>query len=144
MDEIDFEAPEIGTCACCGREQTRLTRFVTRDGDAFAVYKAVLPGGEHQRRADLIVGLGDWDEAASPDQRVAFALQVWADEAMINVAVVDAEQSAWQSGFFGRVVSREEALRHPWLQQVYDLSDQIVERDKAIIDYLERSAGRVD
>ena len=114
-----------------------LTRFVSRQGNAWAIYKAILPDGAHRRRVDIIIAFGDWDEAASPRQRVTFALQMWADETMINVSIVDGEL-AWKPTFLRRLMQREEALRHPWLQHAYDLSDQIALRDAAIVAYLDK------
>ena len=39
-DEIEFGEPTYYDCDCCGHRTTKLTRFITRDGDAFAAYYA--------------------------------------------------------------------------------------------------------
>ncbi len=40
MIRIEFEEPTSSSCACCGKATIRLTRFVYRDEDAYAVYYA--------------------------------------------------------------------------------------------------------
>jgi hypothetical protein len=38
MIRIEFENPIESQCECCGKTTVRLTRFVYRDDDAYAVY----------------------------------------------------------------------------------------------------------
>lgn len=137
MFEIEFVEPSHATCECCGAPSTRLTRFVTRNGDAFAIYRAVLTHGPRHPRAEMIVGLGDWDEAALPEDRVAFIFQLWSDDREYKVGIVGPDQTVWPQGSLGRLLTREEALRHPWLQDVFDLSDHIVVHDRILADYLD-------
>ena len=40
MLRIEFDKPKQSTCDCCAGTTTRLTRFVYRDENAFAVYYA--------------------------------------------------------------------------------------------------------
>ncbi|MBW8724824.1 MAG: hypothetical protein JF625_06670 [Inquilinus limosus] len=135
--EIEFVEPILTSCDCCGLPSTRLVRFVARDGEAFAIYRAILTRGPRHPRAEMIVGLGDWDEAASPEDRVAFAFQLWSDDSQCNIGIVGPEQTAWSSGVLGRILAREEALRHPRLKDVFDLSDHIVGHDRPLADYLD-------
>jgi hypothetical protein len=142
LDDIEFEAPRHATCACCGRRTTRLTRFVTRDGDAFAVYLVMYTEGHEDRDAWALVGLGRWGEDAPPETgRAAFALRLWLADDSYKVSVVDAEHAPWDTGFLGRRLSREEALQHPWLEEVFALSDQMVVRDQPLIDHLNGRAS---
>ena len=39
-------------------------------------------------------------------------------------------------GELGRILSRDEALQHPWKQEVFNLSDRILECDKPLTAYL--------
>jgi hypothetical protein len=111
MDEIEFEEPEFSICECCGRTITRLTRFVTRDGGAYAVYYVEFTEGHEQRRAAAMVGLGDWDEGAAPQEaRVAFTFHIWFQRENYQVSLIDPDDSPWSTGFLGRRVSRADAL----------------------------------
>ena len=49
MIEIEFEEPKIKICECCGKESLTLTRFVFKDGDAFATYLAKFTLGHEDK-----------------------------------------------------------------------------------------------
>ncbi|WP_441999132.1 hypothetical protein [Microvirga sp. 2TAF3] len=73
MDEIEFEEPQVETCPCCGTTTTRLVRYVTRDGDAFAVYLAAFTSGTGHDPSktvpdyvSVLVGLGRWGRECYP------------------------------------------------------------------------------
>jgi hypothetical protein len=142
MYEIEFDQPEINECQCCGAEQEILTRFVARDGAPFAIYKAVLTKGGHEPRADVVIGIGDWTRRAGSGSRSAFFCHIWADEDRYNVNIVDAAQSAWASSdLFGVRLDRNQALKHPALPALFELSDHIVQADAALANYLDRKDG---
>lgn len=136
MDEIEFEEPTFGICDCCGTTTTTLTRFVTRDGDALAVYYAKFSDGPKHDFISVLVGLGDWGEGSVPAARDAFAFRLWAKEANFNIGLVDPADAPWDTDYLGRILKRDEALRHPLLQEVFDLSDRIVKCDPPIIEFL--------
>ena len=136
MDTIEYDEPVNAACDCCGAAMTRLTRFVCRGDEPFAIYRALLSSGPHERRADVAVSLGDWAEAASPSDRLAFAVHLTVDQDNFNVSFVEPDQTAWSSGELGRILSRDEALQHPWKQEVIALIDQVIEADRPLAAYL--------
>ena len=133
-DEIEFCEPSFYDCGCCGHRTTKLTRFVTRNGDAFAAYYAHFSEGPDHDDVQLLVGFGPWDEEAPSEQRTAIAFRIWNTEDNFHVALMDADD--WDTDYLGRRLTREEALVSPWKQEVFDLSDHIVICDQPIIDYL--------
>jgi hypothetical protein len=136
MDTIEFTDPVTGSCPCCGAPTIQLARFVLRNGEPFAVYRALLAHGPHERRADVVISLGDWAEMASPSDRVTFACHLTADQDSVNVGFVEPHQTCWTSEELGRILSRDEALRHPWKQEVFALSNQMLREDQPLIAYL--------
>ena len=141
-DEIEFEEPSYSECDCCGALTTHLTRFVYRDDAAFAVYKAAFSDTPAHDWVNLLFSFGEWGEEASPSDRLAIACVMWVSEdGANNVRLVDPEESFGITGFFGRVLSREEALAHELTQKVFDLTDHIVLCDKPIVDFLEKFRG---
>ena len=66
MIEIEFEEPSIKKCDCCGQQVVTLTRFVHKDGDAFAVYYANFTRGHTDKVVNGIIGLGEWGDNAKP------------------------------------------------------------------------------
>lgn len=140
MDTISFEPPEYAECSCCGARIVRLTRFVERDGAAFAVYFAKFSEGPNHDEVILIASFGDWSEDSPPSGRTAICFKLWSDADNNNTTVLGKTDDPWNAGILGEVLEREEALKSPWIQELYDLSDHIVRCDTPIKDFLARTA----
>lgn len=136
MDTIDFEEPFYSECPCCGAKITNLTRFVTRDGTAFAVYYATFSEGPNHHEVHLLAGFGDWSEEAPQERRTAFAFKIWPRATDFVTTIVDAAETSWKTELLGNILSRETALKHEWLGEVYELSDHIVRCDQPLRDFL--------
>ncbi len=136
MLEIEFEEPSTITCECCQGSTTRLTRFVYQDDDAFAVYYALF---SDKHRHDGVVGiasLGEWDDDEIPPSRVAFSFRLWEGEDNFNVTIIDANESEWSDvEILGRKLTREEALDHPWVKDVYHIIDHVIDEDPVIREF---------
>lgn len=138
MIDIEFEDPQVAYCECCGKEIVRLTRFVYQDGDAFAVYYLLFTRGHTPKVADGIISLGEWGEGSGPDQRLAFPFRIWTNDLNYQVGLVDAEASPWcDVTFLGRIVNRDEALQHEWVQDVFHITDHIVADDTIVVDFFQ-------
>ena len=137
MDQIEFEEPQRSICECCGNTTTRLTRFVTRNGNAFAVYFVMFTEEHEDRSAAVMVGIGDWGDDTIPEEaRLAFTFRLWLANDSYQVSMIDPDDSPWETTHLGRRLPREEALNHPLIQEVFDLSDHIVKCDQPLVDYL--------
>ncbi|MDH1261977.1 hypothetical protein [Pseudomonas sp. GD03944] len=136
MIKIEFEEPHQERCKCCGNTSTRLTRFVYRDGDAYAVYYVAFTEGHEDRVAYALVGLGEWGEGGEPEDRTAFAVNIWDDNGSWAVTVTDRADSPWgHVTFLGNVLDREDALRHPWIKEVFHITDHIVAEDRQVVEF---------
>jgi len=136
MIKIEFEKPTETPCECCGKTTVRLTRFVYRDGDAHAVYYAQYTPQHAEKRISGVIGLGKWGESATPENRMAFPFEIWTDEDNFKVGLVNAKTSPWSHvTFLGRILNREEALKHEWISDVFHITDQMVTVDKEIANY---------
>jgi hypothetical protein len=134
-DQIEFAEPDQSLCDCCGGTTTKLTRFVTRGGNAFSVYFARFSDNHPDSYVSVLAGFGDWSEDADPAARTAIAFRIWTNESSYQVGLVDAEDD-WETEFLGARLTRDEALESIWKQEIFDLSDHIVECDQPIIEYL--------
>ena len=138
MIKIEFEEPGKEKCDCCGGITTRLTRFVYKDGDAFAVYYAAFSDNHPDKEIKVAIGMGEWGEEASPEDRRSFALTIRDGGAQYEVIVVDANESPWHDAtFIGRMLNRDEALKHSWIEEVFHISDHILEDDPEVKAYFE-------
>jgi hypothetical protein len=140
MIAIEFEPPSVSQCECCGKETVRLTRFVTDDGNAHAVYYLQYTPGHDPDYMSGLIGLGDWSESSSPADRRAFPFRLWATGDSCNVGFTEAAESPWSdSTFLGRLLNRAEALAHPWCKEVFHITDHIIRDDPEALAFL---AGR--
>lgn len=138
--DIEFNDPTFDTCECCGARSTNLVRYVYRDNDWVGIYYATFSNSAEHDWVSLFVALGDLRESSPPDQKAAFALRMWLDDQGFSITIVDPQDCPWKTEYFGPVLRREEALGHPWLQEVFDLTDHIATCDQPIIEFLEGSA----
>ena len=137
MIEIEFEEPCETKCECCGNATIRLTRFVYQDNSAFAVYYAQFTRAHEEKQLSGIIGLGEWsDDDVGPEARLAFPFQIRLDGENYKVGMVNAEDSPWSYvTFLGRILDREEALKHEWIKDVFHITDHMVADDKEIIGF---------
>src|SRR5687767_1384005 len=113
--ETEYDEPAMSRCDCCGGLTVRLTRFGCRDGDAFAVYFVSYSNIHPDDELAMIISLGEWGEESDPSERVAFHCRVRATEESCELELGDAAQSLWgDAANVGQLLSREEALAHPW------------------------------
>jgi hypothetical protein len=132
MISIEFEEPHRNICECCGEATIALTRYVSDDGGAHAVYFASF-GEQHGKEVKLVVSIGEWGDGSSPTARWAFPLVLWDDGDQFGVALTEPETSPWKDeSFLGEMLSREKALEHPLIKEVFHLTDHIVEDDLEI------------
>lgn len=133
------EPPRTELCQCCGGTTTWLTRFVYSDDDAFAVYYAAFSDEHLEREITIAIGIGEWGDESTADDRRSFALVMRETETELAVTVTDAEESPWRnSEIIGRMLDRDEALAHPLISDVFHITDHMVTDDPEIRAYFER------
>jgi hypothetical protein len=138
MLTFEFEDPSRSTCECCGGMTTRLTRFVYRDNDAYAIYYAMFSDNHADQIVKMLVSLGEWGEDSDPNQRKAFALDLRVGADQYEIMVTDASESPWhEPSVLGRILDREEALRDALIDEVFHITDHAVEEDEPLKRYLE-------
>ena len=131
------EDPE--PCPCCGGTTTRLTRFVYSNGDAHAVYYAQYSDTHPHKWVGALISLGEWGKGSKPTDRVAFAVRIRSTPKEYQVSIVDAAESPWSDvEFLGRILNRQQALKHKWKNEVFHITDHIVEDDPDIREYFGR------
>lgn len=134
MIRIEFEEPNKEICNCCNNEIIKLTRFVFKDEDAFAIYYLKFTKGHEDKSAIGIVSIGDWG-TDEPKNRFAFPFRIWTNENNYQVGLIDKEESAWKQDLLGNILDRKDALNHPWIKEVFHITDHIVEEDEVLIEY---------
>ena len=141
MIEIEFEDPTVDTCECCGKEMVRLTRFVYQEGDAFAVYYAKFTKSHEDKVVYGLISLGEWGEGGEPINRKAFPFKIWTTQTHYQVGLTDKEESPWNGvEYLGEILNRSEALKHPWIKDVFHITDHMVIDDEQIVHFFNNGA----
>lgn len=136
MIEIEFNKPNLVKCECCENESVNLTRFVSKDGNAYAIYYANFTFGHDDKVVNGMIGLGDWGEFSNPENRTAFPFCIWEDEDIYQISLVDRIESPWSDvTFLGKILDRKESLEHNWIKEVFHITDHIIREDKEDINY---------
>ncbi|RAR46643.1 hypothetical protein [Flavobacterium lacus] len=135
MIKIEFEEPNIETCECCEKESTKLTRFVYKDDDAFAIYYIKFTKDHEEKIATGIISIGDWGTDEEPKNRFSFPFRIWTNSENFQVGLIDKEESPWKQSLLGKILDRKDALNHPWISEVFHITDHIVVEDKEVVEY---------
>ena len=135
MIEIEFEKPEIEICECCGKETFKLTRFVYKDEDAFAIYYIKFTKDHDEKIATGIISIGDWDTDEVPRNRFSFPFKIGMKENNFQIGLIDRDECPWNNELLDKILDRNEALKHPWINEVFYITDHILADDKVVIDY---------
>ncbi|MBZ4044544.1 hypothetical protein [Flavobacterium hibisci] len=137
MIRIEFEEPVIELCDCCENETVKLTRFVYKDEDAFAIYYLKFTKGHEDKYALGLISIGDWGTDEEPKNRFSFPFRIWLDETYFQIGLMDKEESPWKHEILEKILDRKDALEHPWIQEVFHITDHIVDEDKELIAYFD-------
>jgi hypothetical protein len=137
MLSLECNPPTEGEpCACCGGRTTSLVRYVRKDGFAHAIYIARYSDNHPDREVGAVVMLGPWGEGTSAQDRSAFLLRIREKAGRFQVMVDDANMAGVDvSGMASHRLTREQALAHPMVREVFAVSDLIVAQDANVIEY---------
>jgi hypothetical protein len=134
--ELELVAPRSSTCAHCGRPEVFLTRYVSKDERAAAIYYASFTEGHEPKEVSVLLTIGDFDGAADPSTRLAFRLELRSGGSRVG----DATDGRWTvPAFFGAPLTRAEALGHPRIDEVFEVMDVALEKDDIIAAYLQEA-----
>lgn len=122
-------------CDSCGEQFLLITTFIARDDTAYAVAKTALHDhGEPEAWIDLV--LGSWHEGA--DDHLTFGCRVGpvSGAPSPGATAVDAAQPYEDSGFWGRKLSRAEALGHPRLAEFWETVDFLLVSEPTVTHHV--------
>jgi hypothetical protein len=125
-------------CECCGHTKKRVFGFVSKDGDAHAVYYALLNVTEDKPRVGLTVSVGPWWGDTDPSERRWIHAEVSTEDDEIQINVRDPQQSnffPWSRG--GVPLNPDEAKNSDWMPEIWAVADFILEADATVSSYLQ-------
>jgi len=137
MLTIEANPPKRSRCECCGGTTTTLVRFVYENRNPRAIYYARFSDDHPNRGVDFLVSIGEYGEGTTPDDRIAFAMEL----RTAGVCVRDARASPWSDAkIVGRILDRVEGLAHPLVAEAFHIVDHATLEDAPLREYLERAA----
>ena len=130
---IDFANRQVHTqqCTCCGAAIERSSSLVQRDGSAYAVYFASCY--EHGNETFLDVVFGTWGPTGAADH-VTFGCRIGAvgGASEPSCSLVTGGELALDDAVFGAKLTRDDALRHPWLGDFWTVVDFVLAKDPTV------------
>jgi hypothetical protein len=116
------------------------TEFISKDGNAHAVYYALLNVEDERPRVGLALSVGPWWDGTDPSQRSWVHLNVWSEAGETHMGIRDPAESnsyPWEKG--GLPLTREPAKLSSAIQEIWQVADFIVDTDRAVSSYLDGS-----
>jgi len=131
--------PEVKQRVCddCGRAFGTVHGFLYQEGDAYAVYHALLQREHPSTAVDLALSFGSWDEEATGGDRTRVGIRIWPDEAELKLHITAVEESSWgDSEIFGRMVDRSDVLGTPTEQDAMRAAEFVLAHDERVREHL--------
>jgi hypothetical protein len=125
------------TCECCGTEKKRVWGFVTKNGDAHAIYYALLNVAEESPRVGLTLSVGPWWDDTEPSHRSWVHRDIRAKDDKTQLVIREPQESnfyPWVKG--GKPLTPEQAEVSTAIGEIRSVTNFIVETDPAICSYL--------
>ena len=111
--------------------------FISRDGDAYSTYFALLHTGHDEIVVLLTISIGKWWDDEALDERHWVALTVRPSETHFNMRIEEPERSRHiNCKPLGIPLTRNEALASPLVKAFFEVADYIVEQDPSVNSYL--------
>ena len=138
MIKVEIKGNENILCECCNQPAVQLTRELYNGDDLYTRYKIEYTASHDPKIAHGIVCLGNWEGDSKPNERIVFPFKVKSLENDYHVMFADRSESPWRNEFeLGRMLNREEALRHLFKKEAADIISYILESEKSVTDYME-------
>jgi hypothetical protein len=133
-------APELQqrVCSDCGRQFSSVHGFLYKDGDAYAVYHALLQTDHPSTVVDLALSVGSWDEDATGVDRTRVGVRVWPEEDELKIHINDPDESAWgDSATFGTMAARGEVVGTSLQQEALQATEFVIAHDPRVREHLD-------
>jgi hypothetical protein len=124
-------------CSDCGRPFSTVHGFLYEDGDAYAVYHALLQREHPSTEVALALSFGSWDEDATGETRSRVAVRVWPEADELRMQIEDPDQSPWDdSDMFGRMLGRKAVVDGALRREVLSSAEFVVTHDQRVQAHL--------
>jgi len=111
--------------------------FIYKNDDAYSVYYAAWSEKDSDLGVSLAIAVGEWDDDSTNECRTCFGVEAFENEDQVSFRIIEPNDSPWPStDLLGSMISRERALNHELLQDIFKISEEVVRNHPTIRDYL--------
>ncbi|WP_131177975.1 hypothetical protein [Phytopseudomonas dryadis] len=147
MSSYDVEVGEnrnASLCRCCGNDSYVGHGFIYKDGNAYAVYYVGWSEEHFDKRVSIALAIGEWDDNSTAEDRTCFGVEVSEGKDEFLFRIMEPGEAPWSNtGLLGLMLSRDEALSHPLLKEVFFIVENILRDHVALHEYLMASGERI-
>ena len=140
MVNYDIEVGEnksVSTCHCCGKKSYVGHGFIYKNDDAYAVYYVGWSDAHPDKKVSIAIAIGKWDDDSTVDDRTCFGIEASEGADEIFLRVIEPDESPWSNtDLLGPMLTRDEALSHPLLKEVFVIAEVILRGHIALREYL--------
>lgn len=136
---LEYEPPEIyeNACSCCKAPVYSKLGDILIDNEFVGQYVGVWTDGKKHNNLQLIVTLGDFEQDETLRQNQTIFLNVRMVEDHSEFMVRNGSEIPFgNKEDFGKLYSRDEALKSPILPRVFQIAECITNDDEDIFEYL--------
>jgi len=134
-----------GVCDHCGEPMIRVTDFILKDGAPHAICYASCyhHDGQHEVWLDVIFSSA-WHENGR--DRVTFGCRAGPIPGQTDpgCSLVAGGSAFAEAPLFGEKLTREDALKHPWIDDFWAVVDHVLVHDKVVCAHLYGPDARFD
>ncbi len=136
QDLYNFETEgntEHGVCPDCGKIIRLIWGYVFKKGKPFATYYSRFNEGHLDRGLHMLIVEGSWGDDSSENDRFCFSVECRMGPDRPTYMLVDADKSYEE---LGKALTREQALAHPFKDELFPMLDQLTQNDAGIKKFL--------
>lgn len=125
------------TCSHCGKQLISVCGFISREGDAYSTYFALLHTAHDEIVVALTISIGKWWDDDAVNERQWIEMTVKPSKSHFNMQIEEPEKSRhfnWKP--LGVPLDRNEVLASPLREDFFAVADCIVEQDLSVNSYL--------
>jgi|GEM_PF-4010448 len=143
--ELDFD--QIRTfencCTCCNNVGYSKSGVIVVNGHEFGLYHSSWVDGPKHNEVSLVITSGNIEKTGDFSKNVSFYMKVRVTNGESEFMVKDGIDMPFSASiFFGKLLTRNDALKHPLADLYFKIGDQIVNEDEDVNGYLGKTIGR--
>jgi hypothetical protein len=140
MEEVRIEpgeSKETGKCPDCGSKTWYVNGYVYVENSARAVYYARWTDKHIERGIQILLSIGQWGDGTTGNMRRRVGIECRMGSDHPSFMVVDASKMPWDDEkFLGKPLTREQVLKDPAKEEVFQILDHLAFDDLRIKAFL--------